>query len=167
MTTLRPAFLALFLALAAARRVLAANIDGVVNTVQPLIPPMRRRRRGQIAIMSSLAGFRGLPGSAAYCASKAAVRVYGEALSAPLRRDGVTVSVICPGFVRTPMTAANPFRMPFLMDAAPAAAIIRRGLARDRARIAFPLPLYLLCRLLAALPQGLADKLLPVADDTL
>src|SRR5690349_6050841 len=82
----------------AARRVLATNIDGVLNTVLPLVPAMRRRRRGQIALMSSLAGFRGLPGAAAYCASKAAVRVYGEALGGPLRHDGVTVSVICPGF---------------------------------------------------------------------
>src|SRR5690606_14084178 len=82
-----------------ARGILAVNLDGVVNTVLAAAALMRPRRRGQIAIMSSLAGFRGFPGAPAYCASKAAVRVWGEALRGMLGRDGILVTVICPGYV--------------------------------------------------------------------
>ena len=140
------------------RAIFATNLDGLCNTVQPLLPPMRRRGRGQIALMSSLASFRGFPGAPAYCASKAAVRVWGEALRGDLAADGIEVSVICPGFVVSRMTAANEFPMPMLMPAEKAAQIIRRGLARNRARIAFPLPMYLASWLLAALPPGLTDS---------
>ncbi|MBT5413183.1 MAG: SDR family NAD(P)-dependent oxidoreductase, partial [Rhodospirillaceae bacterium] len=123
------------------RRIFAVNVDGVFNTVLPAIQRMRAQtprdgRRGQIALMSSLAAFRGFPGAPAYCASKAAVRVWGEALRGSLRTEGIAVSVICPGFVESPMTAVNDFPMPFLMPADWAARIVRRGLARDRARIA-------------------------------
>lgn len=140
---------------AQARAIFSVNVGGVLNTVLPLIPPMRRRRRGQIAIMSSLAGFLGFAGAPAYSASKAAVKVWGEALVGALGRDGVTVSVICPGFIESRMTAANDFPMPFLMPADKAAGIIRRGLARGRARIAFPWPLYTAVWLSASLPAGL------------
>lgn len=144
-----------------ARRILAVNVGGVMNTVFPAIAVMRARRRGQIAVMASLAGFRGMPGAPAYCASKATIRIWGEGLRGELRGDGIEVSVICPGFVRSPMTAANPFPMPLLMDAERAAVIIRRGLGRDRARIAFPFPLYVLAWGFAALPAWLSDVLLP------
>ena len=139
------------------RRIFAVNVDGVFNTVHPLIAGMRERRRGQIAIMSSLAAFRGFPGAPAYCASKAAVRSYGESLRGSLAADGIEVSVICPGFIRTPMTAVNPFKMPFLMDAYRAARIIKRGLARNRARIAFPFPTYFAAWLTGALAPSLTD----------
>jgi short-subunit dehydrogenase len=142
------------------RRILAVNADGVANTVLPLIPPLIERGRGQIALMSSLASFRGLPGAPAYCASKAWVRTWGEALRAELAATGIEVSVICPGFVTTRMTATNEFPMPMLMSAERAAALIIRDLARNRARIAFPWPMYAAVRLLAALPGGLADRLL-------
>lgn len=148
---------------AQARFIFAVNLEGVLNTIHPLIPRLCARRRGQIALMSSLAGFRGFPGAPAYCASKAAVRLYGEALRGELRRDGVEVSVICPGFVRTPMTAVNAFPMPFLMDAERAAHRIRRGLARGQARIAFPLPTYLGAWLLGVLPPAWTDRLLEQA----
>ena len=141
------------------RAIFAVNLDGVINTVMPALAPMRRRRRGRIGIMSSLAGFRGLPGAPAYCASKAAVRVWGEALRGELAPDGVQVSVICPGFVTTPMTAVNRFKMPFLMDADRAASIIISGLERGRGRIAFPLPMHLAIRLLACLPSAWMDRL--------
>lgn len=143
-----------------ARAIFAVNVDGVVNTVMPLIGPMTRRRRGQIAIMSSLASFRGFPGAPAYCASKAAVRVWGEALRGDLAPHGVEVSVICPGFVVSRMTAANDFHMPLLMPVERAARIIVRGLARNRSRIAFPWRLYAGSWLLAALPSVLADPIL-------
>lgn len=142
------------------RRIFAVNVDGVINTVMPLIVPMARRGRGQIAIMSSLAAFRGMPGAPAYCASKAAVRLWGEGLRAELAPRGIGVSVICPGFVVSRMTAANDFHMPMLMPADCAARIIRRGLARNRGRIAFPWPMYAAARLLAALPAALVDPLL-------
>ncbi len=142
------------------RAILAVNLDGVVNSALPAAACMTARGRGQIAIMSSLAAFRGFPGAPAYCASKAAVRVWGEALRGQLAPAGVGVSVICPGFVKSRMTAVNDFPMPFLMDADKAAAIIRRGLARNKARIAFPWPLALVNWALAALPPGLTDPLL-------
>ncbi len=138
---------------AQARAIFAVNLDGVLHTVQPSIPLMAARRRGQIAIMSSLASFRGFPGAPAYCASKAAVRIFGEALRDEWAGKGVEVSVICPGFIKTPMTDVNRFPMPFIMTAERAAQIIRKGLTRNRARIAFPLPMYAMIRLLAALPQ--------------
>jgi short-subunit dehydrogenase len=141
-----------------ARNILKVNIDGVCNIVSPAILRMQARRRGQVAIMSSLAGFIGVPGAPAYCASKAAIRVWGEALRADLTADGLGVSVICPGFVRSPMTDINRFPMPFLMDADRAARIIVAGLARNKARIAFPLPMYLAVRSIAALPAWLRDR---------
>jgi short-subunit dehydrogenase len=121
-----------------ARRFFAVNVDGVLNTIHPLIGPMTARGRGQLALVSSLAGFRGFPGAPAYCASKAAVKSYGESLRLTLRPTGIEVSVICPGFVRSRITQKNRFPMPFLMDADRAARIIRRGLERNKSRIAFP-----------------------------
>lgn len=144
----------------AARRIFAVNMDGVINTVLPAIVPMRERGSGQIALMSSLAGFRGLPGAPAYSASKAAVRIWGEALRGALAGDGIEVSVICPGFIETPMTANNRYPMPLLMTAERGARIIRRGLARNRGRIAFPLPMYLATWLTGAAPPWITDPLL-------
>jgi short-subunit dehydrogenase len=142
------------------RRVFAVNLDGAFNTVLPLLPPMIARRRGQIALMSSLASFRGFPGAPAYCASKAALRVWGEALRGDLHGHGLQVSVICPGYVVSRMTERNKFPMPFLMPAGRAAGIITRGLERDRARIAFPFPTYFAAWLLGALPPALTDPLM-------
>jgi short-subunit dehydrogenase len=139
------------------RLIFAINLDGVLNTIDPILPRMRRRGTGAVALMSSLAGFRGLPGAPAYGASKAAVRVLGEALRGDYLPSGVVVSVICPGFVTTPMTARNRFHMPFLMTAERAAEIMVRGLARGKARIAFPWPMYALARLMAALPSAVVD----------
>lgn len=142
------------------RRIFAVNVDGVMNTVLPLIPRMQARRRGQIALMASLAGFRGFPGAPAYCGSKAAVKVYGEGLRGVLASSGVEVSVACPGYVRTPMTDRNGFPMPFLMGADKAARLIRDRLARNKARIAFPWPMLAAVWLLQALPPGFIDPLM-------
>jgi short-subunit dehydrogenase len=141
-------------------RIFDVNVNGVLNTIAPVRGRMAARRRGQIAVMSSLAGFCGWPGAPAYSASKAAVRVYGEALYGALRPYGVGVSVLCPGFIATPMTAVNDYRMPFLMDAPRAAAIIARGLARGRVRIAFPLRTYGFAGFFGLLPPGLCSALL-------
>ena len=142
------------------RLITAVNVDGVINTVAPLLPRMVARGRGQLALMSSLAGFRGVGGAPAYSASKAWVRVYGEALRLDLATHGIRVSVICPGFVRSRMTAVNRFPMPFLMDADRAARIIQRGLAANRGRIAFPWQMAAAVWLLNALPALVADALL-------
>jgi short-subunit dehydrogenase len=142
------------------RALFAVNVGGVLNTIHPLLPAMRQRGRGQIAIMSSLAAFRGFPGAAAYSASKAAVKAYGEALRILVKPDGIGVSVICPGFIKSRITDANQFRMPFLMEADRAARRIRKGLKRNRARIAFPLPMYIGIWLLSLLPPALVDPLL-------
>jgi len=141
------------------RAIFAVNLDGTVNTVMPAVAAMRPRGHGQIALMSSMAGFRGVGGAPAYCGSKAAVRVWGEALRGALAADGIAVSVICPGFVVTPMTDVNNFAMPFLMEADRAARLIRRKLAANTGRIAFPWPMAALAWLAAALPDALADRL--------
>ncbi len=145
---------------AQARQIFAVNVDGVVSTVQAALTLMRPRRHGQVAIMSSLAAFRGFPGAPAYCASKAAVRVWGEALRGMVAGDGLSVSVICPGYVKSRMTAVNDFPMPFLMEAERAAKIIQRGLAANKARIVFPRRLFAAVWLLALLPPGWTDSLL-------
>ena len=121
------------------RQTLDINVGGVLNTVEPLLARLIARKNGQIAVVSSLAGFFGLPYSASYNASKAAVRVWGESIRYVLKKDGIGVSVICPGFVRSRLTETAPFPMPFMMSAEKASVIIRKGLAANRARIAFPL----------------------------
>ncbi len=143
----------------AARLIAEININGTMNTVAPILGRLTMRRQGQIAIMSSMAAFRGMPGAPAYGASKAWCKSYGEGLRGRLRRHNVGVSVICPGFVESRITAGNRFAMPLFMKAAKAARIIRRGLAKNRPRIAFPLRLYFLVWLLAALPPGWTDRL--------
>ena len=139
------------------RRIFAVNVDGAMNTVLPILPAMTARGRGQIALVASLAGFRGFPGAPAYCASKATLRVWGEGLRGLLAPNGIGVSVVCPGFVRTPMSDGNPYPMPMLMEADKAAAIIVKGLARNRGRIAFPWPLTWLVYAITALPVRLTD----------
>ena len=139
--------------------VFAVNVSGVLNAVLPLIPRFTERRRGQIALMSSLVSFRGVPGSSSYSASKAAVRMWGEGLRGDLHDFGVEVSVVCPGFVRSRMTDKHKFRMPFLVSADRAADIIKRGLERNRGRIAFPLPMYLFAWFVGGLPPLLTDPL--------
>lgn len=142
------------------RRIFAVNLDGVLNTIGPLLPRMTKRGRGQIALMSSLAAFKAFPGAPAYCAAKAAVRFYGEGLRGVMKASGVNVSVICPGHVRSPMTEANDFRMPFLMDTDKAARLIMRRLAKGQGRIAFPFLAYVGAWLLGCLPTWATDPFL-------
>jgi len=143
------------------QQIFEVNVKGVLNTVLPALERMTDRGHGQIAIVSSLAGFLPLPGAPAYSASKASIRHFGEALRISAARRGVGISVICPGFVHSRMTAANPFSMPFIMPAEKAARIIAAGLARNRARIAFPWPMYWSVRILGSLiPLGLCQTVL-------
>jgi NAD(P)-dependent dehydrogenase (short-subunit alcohol dehydrogenase family) len=141
------------------RFIFAINLEGVLNTIEPAEAAMAARGRGQLALMSSLASFYGSPSAAAYCSSKAAVRLLGEGLRLPLGQRGIVVSVICPGYIETPMTAGIRPRLPFRLSAEQAAAIIERGLARGSARIAFPFASYLAMRVLAWLPPDLASRL--------
>jgi short-subunit dehydrogenase len=101
-----------------------------------------------------------MPGAPAYSGSKAAVRVWGEGLRGDLLPQGVKVNVVMPGFIKSPMTDANRFPMPFLMSAEKAAGIIQRGLAADRARIAFPFPTAFVAWLMGALSPAIVDPLL-------
>lgn len=143
-----------------AREILTTNTLGVVNTITPMLPRFVARKQGQIAIVSSLAGLVSLPACPAYSASKAAARAYGAALRGLLAPLGVTVSVVCPGFVDTPMSASLPFRPPFLWTADRAARHVARALEDGRREILFPWPLAFAVRLAAILPNALADRLL-------
>lgn len=91
------------------------NVFAMANTFHPFIAPMKARGEGQLVGIGSVAGIRGLPGSEAYCASKSAVITYCESLRVELKKVGLLVQTICPGFVRTPLVAQNPYKMPFLM----------------------------------------------------
>lgn len=135
------------------RRQLDINVMGTVNGMAELIPRFVARRGGHIAVMASVAGYRGLPGAAAYGASKAALINMCEALRVELEPHDVAVSVICPGFVKTPLTDRNDFPMPFLISAEAAAEHIARGLAAKRFRIAFPPLFATIMRLLRLLPD--------------
>ena len=141
------------------RRTFAINLDGMLNTIEPVLPLFRQRRRGQLALMSSHGACRGFPIAPSYSATKAAIRVYGEGLQARLKRENIHVSVIIPGFVQTPMTDANDFMMPFRVSAPRAAKIIQRGLARARPRICFPWPINAAVYLMSLLPRTWVDRL--------
>lgn len=103
--------------LAQFRRVFDTNVLAMAATFHPFIASMKARGRGTLAGIASVAGIRGLPGSEAYCASKSAVITYCESLRVEMAKAGVTVVTISPGFIRTELTAKNPYRMPFLMEA--------------------------------------------------
>jgi short-subunit dehydrogenase len=139
----------------AAYTLIQTNVLGTLNTVQPLLPKMMARGRGQIAIVSSIAGFIPLPDSPSYCASKAAVLNYGLALRALLHPYGIGVSVICPGYVTTPMMLRESGPKPFAVPADKAADLICRGLDRNQAVIAFPFFFALVTRIGGLLPDRL------------
>ena len=141
-------------------RVMEVNFGGVSNTIHPALPSMRRRQRGQIALIASLAALRGIPFSPGYCASKAAVRIYGEALRSWLAPEGIDVSVVLAGFVETRLSQTVSGPKPLMLSPERAADTIRRGLARGRRQIAFPYPLYLGVQLTRALPPALVDPIL-------
>ncbi|MBU6338554.1 MAG: SDR family NAD(P)-dependent oxidoreductase [Rickettsiales bacterium] len=141
------------------KEIFAINLDGALNTINPAIAKMRQRKKGQIAIISSLAGFRGLPSSPAYSASKAAVRVYGEALRGNLREFGIAVNVVCPGYIKTPMTDVNNFPMPFLMPPEKCAEVIVKKLKKNVSRISFPFPLFFVVWFTTLLSNKITDPI--------
>lgn len=135
------------------------NMNGVVNTIHPILPRMESRGHGQIALISSLAGYCGLASAPAYSASKNFVRAYGDALRGKLATTGVKINVVCPGFVRSRITDQNNFKMPGFMEADQAAKIIANGLDRNRGRIAFPWFMVWGSKFLSMLPYWIFERL--------
>ena len=139
-------------------RVYRTNVFAMAYTFQPFIEPMRRRGRGHFVGTGSVAGIRGLPGSEAYCSSKAAVISYLESLRNDVRKYGIDVTTISPGFVRTPLTAKNPYKMPFILDADEFA---RRAVKAIDARVSYrtiPWQMGIVAKLLRMLPNGVFDR---------
>jgi NAD(P)-dependent dehydrogenase (short-subunit alcohol dehydrogenase family) len=148
------------------RLLIETNLLGVLNTVHPALAAMRAQApgpdglRGRIAVIASIAGFVAAPGAPTYCATKAAVDAWTVATAAVAAPDGVGLTSVCPGYIRTPMTDGNRFPMPGLMDAERAAAIILRGVARGRRRVVFPWWLGLAARVVGLLPPRLSAAFL-------
>lgn len=136
-------------------RVIDTNIMGTANCLSALLPAMIARRAGRVAIVASVAGYRGLPTAAAYSASKAGLIALAEALKPELESAGVDMALINPGFVDTPLTRRNRFPMPFLMQADKAAVIMADGLEKGRFEIVFPWQMTLLMKFLGILPYPL------------
>jgi NAD(P)-dependent dehydrogenase (short-subunit alcohol dehydrogenase family) len=141
------------------RRVLEVNVAGLALTLAAFAPAMRAAGRGTLAGIASVAGFRGLAGNGAYCASKAAAINWMESLRAELYGSGVSVVCVCPGYIDTPMTRVNRFRMPFLLSADDAAARIARAIAARRRLAVIPWQMSLVSVLLRTLPGWLFDRL--------
>lgn len=141
-------------------RLLDVNVKAVFATVHGVLPAMRKRGYGQIALISSLAAWRGLPETPSYSASKAAVKVYGEAMRDALSDEGIRFNVIMPGYVESQMCFDMPGPKPFLWKADKAARVIRRGLQANRARISFPFPLNLGCFLLSVIHPAVSGWIL-------
>jgi len=141
------------------QQVMDVNVLGMAKTFQPFIVPMRAAQRGKLVGIASVAGFRGLPGSEAYSASKAAAISYLESLRVELRDSGIKVVTICPGYIRTPMTDVNNFPMPFLLDADDAARRIARVIGRGTTFAVIPWQMAVVGWLLRRLPNWLYDRL--------
>ena len=140
------------------RQIMDVNVNGVVNTFHPFIAPMKVRGSGSLVGVASVAGFRGLPGASAYSASKAAVISYCEALRVELRRPGVQVTTICPGYIATPMTAGNPYPMPFIIPAGEFALRCARAIDAKASLAVIPWQMAIVGRLFRLVPNFLYDR---------
>jgi NAD(P)-dependent dehydrogenase (short-subunit alcohol dehydrogenase family) len=141
------------------RQTLEINVLGLVNTFHPFVAAMRARGRGSLVGIASVAGFRGLPGGTAYSASKAAAIRYLEGLRVELRGTGVRVTTICPGYIATPMTRRNPYRMPFLIGPDDAARRFARAIDSGTSYAVIPWQMAVVGRILGVLPNWLFDRL--------
>lgn len=135
------------------------NLMGVLNTIYPALPQMVAKKSGQIVMISSLAGYVPMPSAPGYSASKVAVRFYGEALRSKLAKYGVKVTVICPGFIVSRMTAANDFQMPFLLETSDAVAYMIREIHRGHPRISFPWQMSITLKLFSLLPSKISSAI--------
>jgi short-subunit dehydrogenase len=142
------------------RAVMDTNVLGIVYTFAPFVAAMREAHAGALVGIASVAGFRGIPGSGAYSASKAAAITYLESLRVELVGSGVAVVTVCPGFIETPLTARNPYAMPFILTADKAARLIARAIARRRRFYVLPWQMAWLGRLLKVAPRFLYDRVL-------
>ncbi len=151
--------------LAVFQAVMDANVMGLVHTFHPFLPAMQTRAQANSGIggvlcgIASVAGIRGLPGGGAYSASKAAAAVYLEALRVEQKKQGIAVVTVSPGYIDTPMTAVNPYPMPFKMSADAAATKIARAIRRRSRHAVIPWQMALVARLLRLLPDALYDRL--------
>lgn len=145
--------------LAAFRRIMDVNVYGMAATFAPFAARMRAAGRGRLVGIASVAGIRGLPGAEAYSASKAAAISYLESLRLELRGSGVKVVTVAPGYIATPMTAVNGYRMPFLMPVDAAAAAFVRAIARGTSYTVIPWPMGIVAKVLRLLPNWLYDRL--------
>ena len=141
-------------------RQVGVNLLGAINTIEPLLPALCARRRGRVAAVASIAAYRGLPYSPGYCASKAGLRAYAEALRPRLEPHRIGVTVVCPGFFDSPMTDRFDGPTPFLLSSDGAARIVKRGIDRGRRRVAFPWPLVLGLRFCDIAPAFIGDSIL-------
>lgn len=144
----------------AVQALVEVNVLAAMATVDKLLPAMRARNDGQIALISSLAAYFGLPVTPSYCASKAAIKAYGEALRGWLGPQGIRVNVVMPGYVESQMCRDMPGPKPFLWPAERAARYIKRGLARNQPRISFPFPLNVGSWFLSVLPPATSERIL-------
>lgn len=140
--------------------VLNTNIFGVINTVEPIIPEMIKNKSGQIAIISSMSSFVGLPSCIAYSSSKACISAYGEALRGSLKQYNIGVSTISPGFIKTPLTDKNKFQMPLMISSEKAAKIIKTKLSKNKGLITFPIIIYFLMKFLRFLPYSFTNYII-------
>lgn len=142
--------------------ILATNVTGMVNTFQPFISIMRMQGKGCLVGISSVASYRGLPGGGAYSASKAAVNSYLESLRVEMYGSGVSVITICPGYIITPMTADNPFRMPFIMSAETTAQKIVNIIKQKKEYTVIPWQMAIVARILKLLPNFIYDRIFSI-----
>jgi len=143
-----------------AEKMFRVNVLGVIYSLEAVLPQMIERRRGHLAAVSSLAAYKGLPGESGYTASKAAVNVFMDGLRVQLRSKGIAVTTICPGFVQTPMTEVNEFKMPWLLTAEEAARRIVRALKRKRKVYNFPWQMALLMKCVRWAPDWLLERMM-------
>jgi len=142
------------------REVMDVNVCGLVATFQPYVEAMRARGRGTLVGVASVAGYRGLPGAEAYCASKAAAIAYLESLRVRLAPEGLSVITLSPGYIDTPMTEENPYPMPFILDVDTAARKMVRLIDRRVKYAVLPWQMAIVARLLRLLPDWLYDRAL-------
>ena len=144
---------------AAVKKVIDTNLMGAVNSVHAVLPQMLSRGRGQLVAISSLAGFRGLPKSAAYSASKAGMTAFFESVRLDTKHTGVTVTIIQPGFIKTPLTAGRAHKMPFLMELDDAIPLVMRAIEKQKKFAAFPWQLATIVRAGKVFPAWLYDRI--------
>jgi short-subunit dehydrogenase len=140
-------------------RLFAVNVLGLLHTLIPFVPPMIRQGHGHLVAISSVAGFRALPGSTTYAATKIAVRALMEGYGWELRRYGIATTTINPGFVVSEMTDRNQFPMPFLVQSDAAARKIAHAIKQQRRSYTFPWPLAIMAHILPYIPGALLGRL--------